>query len=106
MLRRPPKSTRTDTLYPYPTLFRSRSLKSRFGVIPRHGKGDEIRWFEFEPTYMLHTVNAWEAGAEIVAYGFSLEIPVPEVPAGTPSAKVQNYFLSLDRKSTRLNSSH
>src|SRR3546814_4952869 len=127
MRLRPPRSTRTDTLFPYTTLFRSpeliargkkkltfdRSLKSRFGVIPRHGKGDEIRWFEFEPTYMLHTVNAWEAGDEIVAYGFSLEIPVPEVPAGTPSAKVQNYFLSfayqkprLDRKSTRLNSSH
>jgi len=79
-----------------------RSLKSRFGVIPRHGKGDEIRWFEFEPTYMLHTVNAWEAGDEIVAYGFSLEIPVPEVPAGTPSAKVQNYFLSFAYQKPRL----
>src|SRR3546814_6385824 len=26
MLRRPPISTRTDTLFPYPTLFRSRKL--------------------------------------------------------------------------------
>src|SRR3546814_20446407 len=26
MLRRPPRSTRTDTLFPYPTLFRSRAL--------------------------------------------------------------------------------
>src|SRR3546814_2919349 len=26
MLRRPPRSTRTDTLFPYTTLFRSRSL--------------------------------------------------------------------------------
>src|SRR3546814_301876 len=26
MLRRPPESTRTDTLFPYPTLFRSPSL--------------------------------------------------------------------------------
>src|SRR3546814_2363738 len=25
MIRRPPRSTRTDTLFPYPTLFRSRS---------------------------------------------------------------------------------
>src|SRR3546814_14182813 len=25
MLRRPPRSTRTDTLFPYPTLFRSRA---------------------------------------------------------------------------------
>src|SRR3546814_2993248 len=51
---------------------------------------------------MLHTVNAWEAGDEIVAYGFSLEIPVPEVPAGTPSAKVQNYFLSFAYQKQRL----
>src|SRR3546814_4407673 len=26
MIRRPPRSTRTDTLFPYTTLFRSRSL--------------------------------------------------------------------------------
>src|SRR3546814_762914 len=26
MIRRPPRSTRTDTLFPYPTLFRSRQL--------------------------------------------------------------------------------
>src|SRR3546814_9375905 len=28
MLRRPPRSTRTDTLFPYPTLFRSESILS------------------------------------------------------------------------------
>src|SRR3546814_11477727 len=26
MIRRPPRSTRTDTLFPYPTLFRSRAV--------------------------------------------------------------------------------
>src|SRR3546814_8953123 len=29
MIRRPPRSTRTDTLFPYTTLFRSRSRSSR-----------------------------------------------------------------------------
>src|SRR3546814_1805817 len=29
MRRRPPRSTRTDTLFPYTTLFRSRSLKEQ-----------------------------------------------------------------------------
>src|SRR3546814_2600469 len=28
MIRRPPRSTRTDTLFPYTTLFRSRSIHS------------------------------------------------------------------------------
>src|SRR3546814_459092 len=32
MIRRPPRSTRTDTLFPYTTLFRSRSLVVRQGT--------------------------------------------------------------------------
>src|SRR3546814_5190261 len=36
MIRRPPRSTRTDTLFPYTTLFRSASLRPRFrpGAVP------------------------------------------------------------------------
>src|SRR3546814_4791559 len=30
MIRRPPRSTRTDTLFPYTTLFRSRSKRPQF----------------------------------------------------------------------------
>src|SRR3546814_4141514 len=30
MIRRPPRSTRTDTLFPYTTLFRSQMRRSRF----------------------------------------------------------------------------
>src|SRR3546814_17840825 len=33
MLRRPPRSTRTDTLFPYTTLFRSRTLEVAFEVL-------------------------------------------------------------------------
>src|SRR3546814_4446805 len=35
MIRRPPRSTRTDTLFPYTTLFRSRCLYPRNGIIMR-----------------------------------------------------------------------
>src|SRR3546814_14177721 len=42
MIRRPPRSTRTDTLFPYTTLFRSlrvaRSLASHRGTLRRGGK--------------------------------------------------------------------
>src|SRR3546814_17887701 len=34
MIRRPPRSTRTDTLFPYTTLFRSQAFRAR-----PHGKG-------------------------------------------------------------------
>lgn len=35
---------------------------TRFGVMPRHGSVDALRWYEFEPCYILHTINAWEEG--------------------------------------------
>src|SRR3546814_9136977 len=34
MIRRPPRSTRTDTLFPYTALFRSR-ISLGYGIIPR-----------------------------------------------------------------------
>lgn len=51
---------------------------SRFGVIPRHGDASDIRWFEAKPTYMLHVVNAWEEGAEIVMIGTPYRIHTKE----------------------------
>ena len=78
------------------------SMKTRFGVIPRYGKGSEIVWFECEPTYILHTVNAWEEGDEIIAYAYKQLSPVPEIAKGTPSAKVQNSFLSFKYMQPRL----
>ncbi len=46
-----------------------RDIPSRFGVIPRRGGSDQVRWFEFEPGYVLHMVNAWEEGDWIVMDG-------------------------------------
>src|SRR3546814_6537261 len=40
MIRRPPRSTRTDTLFPYTTLFRS-CATSRFGVTIQSQPGSE-----------------------------------------------------------------
>src|SRR3546814_6167092 len=39
MIRRPPRSTRTDTLFPYTTLFRSSGLAGAVGVhfVDQHG---------------------------------------------------------------------
>ena len=42
------------------------AVTSRFGVVPRHGTAADLRWFEASPGYMLHVVNAWEVGHEIV----------------------------------------
>lgn len=55
-------------------------IPSRFGVIPRHGTPDQIRWFEASPTYMYHASNAWEeddgqGGIEIVMTGTPFRLP-------------------------------
>jgi len=42
------------------------SLPIRFGVIPRFGKSDTIRWFEFSSCFLYHVVNSWEEGDEVV----------------------------------------
>src|SRR3546814_2435228 len=39
MIRRPPRSTRTDTLFPYTTLFRSDRLQRRHGALHRRVHG-------------------------------------------------------------------
>jgi len=46
-----------------------RDIPSRFAVLPRRGGSDAVRWFEFEPGYVLHMVNAWEEGDWIVMDG-------------------------------------
>src|SRR3546814_11985911 len=46
MIRRPPRSTRTDTLFPYTTLFRSQCKTEQLFKI-RRGNLDELAdWFE------------------------------------------------------------
>jgi len=44
-------------------------MPTRFGIVSRYGAASEIRWFEASPLYMLHVVNAWEEGREIVMVG-------------------------------------
>ena len=46
-------------------------------VIPRRGGPSDIRWFEADPTYVLHWINAYEDGDEIVLDGFFQGDPEP-----------------------------
>jgi carotenoid cleavage dioxygenase len=58
-----------------------KDLPSRFAVVPRRGE-PRVRWFEAEPTYVLHWVNAYEdrngkGEDEIVLDGFFQKNPQP-----------------------------
>jgi carotenoid cleavage dioxygenase len=52
-------------------------MPARFGIIPRRGGADEVRWFEADPTYVLHFLNAYEEGSEIILDGYFEENPAP-----------------------------
>lgn len=41
---------------------------ARFGIVPRTGTGDQVRWFETDPCYVYHVANAWEDGDEVVMH--------------------------------------
>src|SRR3546814_3837296 len=138
MIRRPPKSTRTDTLFPYTTLFRS--LLARLDRPLGHpeqadvvvalgiaGDLDELR-HTFAPAVerldpgarsalvvkveidvaaaVAVALHETEAARVLVAEGADLESrPVGQWPPD-PLAPAGGQQHSVDRKSTRLNSSH
>src|SRR3546814_2998722 len=97
MIRPPPRSTRTDTLFPYTTLFRS--------VDQQAGDFEEARLlgqlFDRVATVQQHAGVAVDVGDRRPARSGSGEAGVVGEAAGFPGQ-----LGDLDRKSTRLNSSH
>lgn len=52
---------------------------ARFAVVPRrHAPQTGVRWFEASPTYVLHWLNAWEEGDELVLHGYHQKTPMPK----------------------------
>lgn len=55
---------------------------TRFAVVPRNGTTEQIRWFDAEPTYVLHWTNAFEDGDEVVLDGYFQRNPQPRPAKG------------------------
>src|SRR3546814_8578116 len=114
MIRRPPRSTRTDTLFPYTTLFRSIDLEPGvFGLeafaeaVGQHrgvrsiGKGRaEAAVFRLEDAVDSREAPPGELGA--VDAGLRRAAGMHPLHHGFELRRHE----SGDRKSTRLNSSH
>src|SRR3546814_15335422 len=102
MIRRPPSSTRTDTLFPYPTLCRSADFA---GVEAREDRHRRL-------------FIAVEAVDELARHGLAIDGGEREIARRrrlfgdllrgqrAQRRKVGGAELRRDRKSTRLNSSH
>src|SRR3546814_12179077 len=102
MIRRTPRSTRTDTLFPYTTLFRSGTATP----VPRSGR---YRWLIVGVLFAATTVNYIDRTMlGLLAPTLGDELKWTENDYGNIVTAFQfAYALGfLDRKSTRLNSSH
>src|SRR3546814_7699166 len=106
MIRPPPRSTRTDTLFPYTTLVRSLGVR-RFGV----DKGDSRPWVENTPCFRQRSEQRL-AGIFRLAAKFR-EIALVDRQrdhfdpgCGHDVVDGRGKDAERDRKSTRLNSSH
>src|SRR3546814_18891654 len=66
MIRRPPRSTRTDTLFPYPTLFRSvLATTADWGALATELGGDRVN--VYTATGALQDVHRVDAKPSLVA---------------------------------------
>ena len=72
-------------------------LPTRFAVIPRRGAAPDIRWFEADPTYVLHWINAFEDGDEVVLDGYYQAQPSPLARPDDSAFDHMFRFLALDR---------
>ncbi|MDP3713610.1 MAG: carotenoid oxygenase family protein [Mycobacteriales bacterium] len=76
-------------------------LPMRLAVVPRFGRTEDIRWFECEATYVLHWINAYEDGDEIVLDGFFQGNPAPRRQAGDDEWKAFYRHIDLNRLEAR-----
>src|SRR3546814_1755064 len=108
MIRLPPRSTRTDTLFPYTTLFRStfdfrhrRLRPERHEVDSTEHAGDRpANWPVAAPDPVSERAVAHDH-LDIAILEIGDKPPSPTQPRGEFTLALQG-----DRKSTRLNSTH
>src|SRR3546814_13529548 len=101
MLRRPPRSTRTDTLFPYTTLFRSEQLQfaRTLGEVNPLGE-DGVSKISLDPK--VSSTADYTRGA----FYWHIDGANDVVPAKATMLTAKVLSDEGDRKSTRLNSSH
>src|SRR3546814_19030032 len=98
MIRRPPRSTRTDTLFPYTTRFRSTQADVQILVSADAVSGKSIRAIKGSMSVDQAVRRAAaDAGLRVVSSDGRTYTLASSTAAAAPTT---------DRKSTRLNSSH
>src|SRR3546814_5702401 len=102
MLRRPPRSTRTDTLFPYTTLFRSDSVTAFFSAAPGGLSEMVVVGSQFGgDERIISLTHTSRILLVVLALPFLMQILFGYTPGPRACSR-----RGSDRKSTRLNSSH
>jgi carotenoid cleavage dioxygenase len=61
---------------------------ARIGLLPLHGRGDEVRWFDVAPCWVFHPLNAFDDGdrvvLDVVRYGRMFQDRLLGPDDGTP----------------------
>ena len=70
-----------------PVLAFEKDLPARYGILPRHGGNDDVKWFELPAHYMYHTSNAYEDGDDIVLHGCRMKSTNVLQPAELPKSR-------------------
>src|SRR3546814_7046519 len=117
MIRRPPRSTRTDTLFPYTTLFRSRYCSyrrcaPRCGTLP--GMEPPVGPCSIDygiqllmnPRLAARAIDALHRGWPVTVSAGAKGYALLAIETASDSALAGFDGEQQDRKSTRLNSSH
>lgn len=78
-----------------------RDIPTRFGLIPRHGQGKEIRWFDCEPCYILHVSNCWEEGDWVIMDGCRSTNPMPDAGKGEGELSHMLAYMRLEANAYR-----
>src|SRR3546814_7248544 len=109
MIRRPPRSTRPDTLFPYTTLFRSAGKILHparvVDLLARMADADDDHLVEIAVTEPLDAPRLGEAREHRVAVE-DIKDRIAALGRLAGRARDEDAIGSADRKSTRLNSSH
>src|SRR3546814_6344233 len=106
MIRRPPRSTRTDTLFPYTTLFRSATkagLRSYTQAIRHALKDSNIRVIEALPPVVETNMTAGRAGKKMNAHDCAAEIRSEEHTSELQSLMRISYAVFCLKKKKKIN---
>jgi len=71
-------------------------LGTRLGVMPRDGGSRDVVWFETDPCYVFHPMNAWSEGGRVVA-DVCRYAQLPLFDEGTRAEGMQDLTAKLTR---------